>query len=81
MNHFLSFKDTLVAGILNWQTTILGTMGLIYAIIEHIDVLTNGNIHDGLEAMLPSVGVFLLALFAKDAGKTGVAGQDEFRLR
>lgn len=74
-------RQALINGILNWQTTLLGAIGLVYAIIENADVLMSGDTHDILKALLPAIGVFLLSLFSKDASRTGVATEKEPRLR
>lgn len=68
------FKIIIISGIYNWQTTILGVLGLIHAIVKNFDLILNGSNYERLDAMLPHIGVFLLALFAKDASITGVIG-------
>lgn len=74
-------RQAIINGILNWQTTLLGALGLVYAIIENVDVIISGDTHDILKVMLPAIGVFLLSLFSKDASKTGLASEKEPKLR
>lgn len=74
-------RQAIINGILNWQTTLLGALGLVYAIIENVDVIIGGDTHDILKVMLPAIGVFLLSLFSKDASRTGVATEKEPKLR
>ncbi len=72
------FKHVLVvvlSGLMNWKTTILGTLGLIDGLVRNSDVFLSGNAHDIIQAILPPFGIFLLGLFAKDADKTGVVAE------
>ena len=72
---FEKFIRATVAGILNWKTTILGSLGLIAAILKNFDILRGGNIPEIYDTMSPYVGQFLVCLYAKDANFTGIAGE------
>lgn len=67
----LLFK-TILNGISNWKTTLLGSLGLLMGIIENSDIILSGDKYEILKALMPCFGVFLLGLFAKDADKTGI---------
>lgn len=73
MNPLSSYAFNVVMnGIINWKTTLLGFIGLINGLVENSDVILSGSSYEIVRAMMPSVGVFVLALLAKDADKTGI---------
>ena len=69
--NYLFFKSIL-NGISNWKTTLLGTLGLLMGIIENSDIILSGDKYEIIKALMPCFGVFLLGFFSKDADKTGV---------
>ena len=66
-----NIRDTVVSVVMNWQMIILGSLGLLYAIIENLELVVYGSLHDSIQALLPAIGVFVLSLLAKGAKKAG----------
>jgi len=67
MTDFLSkLYDLLVT---NWKTTSIGVIALITSFLSDLGVTLSPGLQDRLSGYVTAFGLFLLGLFAKDAGK------------
>lgn len=76
MTDFLSkLYDLLVT---NWKTTSIGVIALITSFLSDLGVTLSPGLQDRLSGYVTAFGLFLLGLFAKDAGKKGINENDTF---
>lgn len=66
---------TLLAGLMNWQTTGLGILGGLTNALTSAPKLASGTPSEKAHVILTSLGMMLVGLLSKDADKTGVLGK------
>jgi len=66
---------TLLSGLKNWHTTTLGLLGGVHNLMSNLSVFSTGTTADKINLILQSLGIAVIGLFAKDANKTGILGQ------